>query len=141
MGHDTDRYQGRSEEELLIREARQYLSLTTQHLQEELQASPLAAAHLTLSWSITLDVDPASGIVRVAEGGKEAKEAVFPGRYDLIAMATHGYGGLQRWIKGSVTESVLQATGLPVLTVHRQKMRVKRERPDKLRGIAAETPV
>lgn len=141
VGHDGDRYQGRIAEELLIREAREYLSLTTQRLQEELQASPLVAANLTLSWSLTLDVDPASGIVHVAEGGKEAKGAVSPGRYDLIAMATHGYGGLQRWIRGSVTESVLEATRIPMLAVHRQKVKGKRERSDELRDIAVETPV
>jgi hypothetical protein len=36
IGHDADRDQGRSEEELLIREAREYLSISTQHLQEAL---------------------------------------------------------------------------------------------------------
>jgi len=40
------------------------------------------------------------------------------GRFDLIAMATHGRGGLQRWTMGSVTERVLHATRLPMLVVH-----------------------
>jgi len=36
---------------------------------------------------------------------------------DLVAMATHGYRGFQRWTLGSVTERVLQATRLPLLNV------------------------
>lgn len=36
---------------------------------------------------------------------------------DLIAMATHGRGGLGRWLYGSVAEAVIAATKLPVLLV------------------------
>jgi nucleotide-binding universal stress UspA family protein len=38
--------------------------------------------------------------------------------YDLIAMTTHGRGGLARWIMGSITERVLNTTRLPMLIVH-----------------------
>src|SRR3981081_820745 len=38
-------------------------------------------------------------------------------RCDLIVMATHGRGGLQRWVMGSVTERVLGATKLPLLII------------------------
>jgi nucleotide-binding universal stress UspA family protein len=36
---------------------------------------------------------------------------------DLIVMATHGYGGVQRWILGSVADKVLQAAPAPLLLV------------------------
>jgi nucleotide-binding universal stress UspA family protein len=36
---------------------------------------------------------------------------------DLIAMATHGRGGMQRWMLGSVTERVLESTKMPLLIV------------------------
>jgi nucleotide-binding universal stress UspA family protein len=36
---------------------------------------------------------------------------------DLIAMATHGRSGLQRWVYGSVTDKVLSSARLPVLLV------------------------
>ena len=38
--------------------------------------------------------------------------------FDLVVMATHGYGGMQRWVMGSVTERVLHQAKLPLLVVH-----------------------
>lgn len=37
---------------------------------------------------------------------------------DVIVMATHGYGGLRRWVLGSVADKVLHATTPPLLLVH-----------------------
>ena len=37
---------------------------------------------------------------------------------DLIAISTHGHGGVQRWALGSVTSKVIQASSVPLL-VHR----------------------
>ena len=36
---------------------------------------------------------------------------------DLIVMATHGYGGVRRWMLGSVADKVLQAAPAPLLLV------------------------
>jgi nucleotide-binding universal stress UspA family protein len=36
---------------------------------------------------------------------------------DLIVMATHGYGGVRRWMLGSVADKVLQAAPVPLLLV------------------------
>lgn len=38
---------------------------------------------------------------------------------DLVVMGTHGRGGLARLMYGSVTEAVLAATNVPVLTINR----------------------
>ena len=38
---------------------------------------------------------------------------------------THGRGGLERWMMGSVTEHVLNATKLPVLIVRPQNVATK----------------
>jgi nucleotide-binding universal stress UspA family protein len=38
---------------------------------------------------------------------------------DLVVMGTHGRGGLSRLMYGSVTEAVLAATDVPVLTINR----------------------
>lgn len=51
--------------------------------------------------------DPARGIAKVAEAC----------RADLIAMATHGSGGLRRTVAGSVTDDVLHQSALPVMVV------------------------
>jgi nucleotide-binding universal stress UspA family protein len=36
---------------------------------------------------------------------------------DLIAIATHGRGGLGRWVFGSVTQKVIEAARVPVLVI------------------------
>ncbi|MFL5701751.1 MAG: universal stress protein, partial [Ktedonobacteraceae bacterium] len=36
---------------------------------------------------------------------------------NFIALATHGWGGMQRWAMGSVAERVLAGTTLPVFIV------------------------
>ncbi len=37
---------------------------------------------------------------------------------DLVALATHGRGGLQRLLLGSVADKVLRAAGVPLLVHH-----------------------
>jgi nucleotide-binding universal stress UspA family protein len=105
------------EREATLEKARQYLSTTVEHVREELVASPLADLKLAITWSVTLDDDIAAGIVRVAESGEDTEDIGISGSSDLIAMTTHGYGGLQRWAMGGVTERVLLATKLPLLIV------------------------
>jgi nucleotide-binding universal stress UspA family protein len=39
------------------------------------------------------------------------------GRYDLIAMTTHGEGGLRRLLLGSVADKVIRGTDIPLLTM------------------------
>jgi len=53
----------------------------------------------------------------VAEEGEDAQGAGELGRSEVIAMATHGYSGYERWAMGSVTERVLSGTKLPLLIV------------------------
>jgi len=40
------------------------------------------------------------------------------GKFDLIAMSTHGRMGFERWMMGSVTEQVLRAAEVPLLIIH-----------------------
>ncbi|MFB6071077.1 MAG: universal stress protein [Halanaeroarchaeum sp.] len=56
---------------------------------------------------VTLDGSPAREIVRYAE-----REDC-----DLIVMGTHGRGGIDRLLLGSVAERVVRSASVPVLTV------------------------
>ncbi len=57
--------------------------------------------------AMTAAGDPASKILETADAEKA----------DLIAMATHGWTGVTRWVLGSVTEKVLRHATLPMLIV------------------------
>ena len=111
-----------SEREAVMHKAKLYLSNTVEHIREGLVASPITDLKLAITWSVTIDEDIAAGIIRVAEGSEDTEGAGVFGGADLIAMATHGYSGLQRWTLGSITERVLHATKLPLLIVRPQDM-------------------
>lgn len=103
--------------EQFLYKAKRYLSSTVEHLHEGLVTPAVADLKLPVSWSVAVDTDVASALIRVAENGEDAEGAGVFGACDLIAMATHGYGGMQRWAMGSITERVLNATKLPLLIV------------------------
>jgi nucleotide-binding universal stress UspA family protein len=76
----------------------------------------------TITWSVAVDTDIAQALLAAADAGASGQEdgvasemRVRP--YDLIALATHGRTGLQRWALGSITERVLHATRWPLLIV------------------------
>ena len=70
-------------------------------------ASDLEADGLNVTTRVRVEVHPASGIVQAAE-----EEGV-----DLVTMSTHGRGGLGRTFLGSVTDKVIRAVHVPVLSV------------------------
>lgn len=86
-------------EEQALQAARDYLATVAQRIRQELPGATVTAAAL-------LGADVATTISEIAEGEP---------RFDIIAMATHGRGGLQRWALGSITERVLHATHLPLI--------------------------
>jgi nucleotide-binding universal stress UspA family protein len=94
-------------------EAEEYLAATA----ERLRTGEFAPLHLQVTWSWTAHIDEAYGIVEVAETGMKMEGTSLPGGCDLIAMATHGRHGIQRWALGSVADHVLHGTRLPLLIV------------------------
>lgn len=74
----------------------------------------------TLHASVTMNEDVADTLMRMAESGEGRATFEVQG-CSLIALATHGRGGLQRWIVGSITERVLAGSKLPLLIVRPQK--------------------
>jgi nucleotide-binding universal stress UspA family protein len=96
-----------------IREAQAYLSTVERKLRED----DLAKLNLSVTSSVSVDPDVAGILIGIAEIGEDMQEVEEYPPCDLIAMATHGRGGLQRWMLGSVTERVLDSTKLPLLIV------------------------
>lgn len=70
-----------------------------------------------ITWHVLTDTDVAGALVHLAQSGAPAQSTEGQDSFDLIAMATHGRGGLQRWVIGSVTERVLSASMLPLLVI------------------------
>ena len=67
----------------------------------------IAAAHGVAATSRVLEGSPSRRIVEYAE----AEDC------DLVVMGTHGRGGIDRLLLGSVAEGVVRASSVPVLTV------------------------
>jgi nucleotide-binding universal stress UspA family protein len=112
----------KSMQEEARKEAEMYLETLTGRLLE----TTCTDSKLNVISSVVISMDAARTIITLAEQAEETEQCV---PYDLIAMATHGRGGLQRLLMGSVTERVLGATKLPLLIVPSMKAEVKREKP------------
>ncbi len=93
-------------------EAQVYLSAIAQRLIDSEDTVP----DFIVSTSIAVNPDVAEALVQLT--GEQLHTG---GRFDLLAMATHGRGGLQRWVMGSVTERVLHHTSLPLFIVRPPK--------------------
>jgi nucleotide-binding universal stress UspA family protein len=87
--------------------AQEYLKSLTARLDE----GGLANLDITVKTEVESDPDIAEAIIKQAEGGQ----------VDMIAMATHGRGGMQHFVMGSVTERVLHHSKLPLLIVRPSK--------------------
>lgn len=109
------------DEPKIVHKASTYLQKTIEHIEAGLVAAPMSNLKLTLGWSVVEDTDAAAAIVHVAEQGA-ATDTASKQPYDMVVMATHGRGGLQRWAMGSVTERVLNTSQLPVLVVRPQEL-------------------
>jgi nucleotide-binding universal stress UspA family protein len=97
-------------------EAKEYLASLEERICHNEEAAKLASITAT----VTLDADIAGALIDLAEEGEEGRELEAgerSGGCDVIALATHGRGGFQRWVLGSVTERVLRRTKLPLLIV------------------------
>ncbi len=93
-------------------EAQTYLDGLVARLEE----AGLAELNLDVTASVESDPDVAEAIIKQAEGTGN-------GGYNLVAMATHGRGGIEHFVMGSITERVLHTTKLPLLVVRPAKAR------------------
>jgi nucleotide-binding universal stress UspA family protein len=97
-----------------IAEAHAYLRT----VERRLRGGDMANLDLLVTSSVVVNTDVADVLIGVAENGEYVQG--FDG-CDVIALATHGRGGIKRWMMGSVTERILGATRLPLLIVRPQK--------------------
>jgi nucleotide-binding universal stress UspA family protein len=98
-----------------VERGKEYLARVKESLQEK-------DPWLSIIWSVVLDSDVAGAIIRTAEQGQQGEGGERSGGCDLVAMSTHGRGGLERLVMGSVTERVLGATKLPLLVVRPERV-------------------
>lgn len=96
--HSSHGFQGVEDEE---RTSRQAL---------EVEAASLREEGLTVGVEIITGAHPAEGILDYADSGD----------VDMVAMATHGRGGVARLILGSVADKVIRGGSVPVL-LHRAR--------------------
>jgi len=104
-----------------LAQARGSLEQTAHQIHEGCLAPTIAEHHLPVTWSLLVDTDIASALLRVAGQGDDTAGAGTFGGCNLIAISTHGHSGFQRWMLGSITERVLHATKRPILIVHPPK--------------------
>ena len=90
-------------------EDEEYLATLVNRLSE---GGDLAHLDLAITSSVEADPDIAEAIVKKSEQDK----------FDFIAIATHGRGGVQKWTMGSVAGRVLHATMLPLLIMRPQEI-------------------
>jgi nucleotide-binding universal stress UspA family protein len=98
--------------------AKAYLQSVEQQLREDVGAR----FDLSITSSVTVAMDVAEALIRMAEKGDDTEGGKPVKGYDVIAMATHGREGSQLWVMGSITERVLGTTKLPLLIVRPQEM-------------------
>jgi nucleotide-binding universal stress UspA family protein len=122
-----------------LSEAHVYLRTVKQRLRH----GDLAHLNPQISSSVAVNRDVAKLLMSIAEHDESLEDVEgFNKRCDVIALATHGRSGLERWVRGSVTERLLGATKLPLLIVRPASIRdgvtreteATHERPGKTTG-------
>lgn len=103
---------GLSRDEAILT-AQEYLK----SLMARLDEGGLANLDITVKTAVESDPDVAEAIIKQAESGA----------VDLIAMATHGRGGMQHFVTGSITERVLHHSKLPLFIVRPPKEQAARQ--------------
>jgi nucleotide-binding universal stress UspA family protein len=99
--------------ERLAQHAEAYLRAVSERIPQELAKG----LHLSLTWSLTYAQDVADALLKKAEGEEQPERDSSTAPYDLLMMATHGWGGFPHWDLGSITERVLHGSTLPLLIV------------------------
>jgi len=110
------------DDETMCKSAQKEAETYLQTIQQRLLTEDTADLKLHITTLVSMHTDVADALLGMAEDGEGMEgDEDFEG-CDCIAMATHGRGGLQRWLMGSITERVLHTTNLPLLIIRPQKV-------------------
>ena len=71
----------------------------------------------TYAASLRREQIPATPVVMIGAAAEAIVDESARREVDLIVMATHGYGGMQRWALGSISDKVLHTTRTPLMLV------------------------
>ena len=102
-----------------LSEAHVYLRMVKQRL----RSGDLAHLNPQISSSVAVNKDVAQLLMCRAEHEESLEDVDGVKKCDVIALTTHGRCGLERWVRGSVTERLLGTTKLPLLIVRPASMR------------------
>lgn len=83
-----------------------------------MRRSGRTAAQRIVDMATAAGVDAADPVVRSGVVHRQIVDYADEHDVGLIVMGTHGRSGLDRFLLGSVTEKVIRASQVPVLTVH-----------------------
>lgn len=122
----------------MVEQAKQEAEAYLGSIAVRLFQATLADLHLVVTTSVVNDPDIAGVLIKGAEDGSAVDGTGVVHGCDLIAMATHGRGSLQRWAVGSVTERVLHATKLPLLVVRPIKEAIPKPKTADAEGVEQE---
>lgn len=120
-----------------IEKAKEDAALYLMGVISTLQKGSGAEAQIKFTASVVTDIDVAGAIIKEAENTENTSAHGTDG-YNFIAMSTHGRGGVERWITGSITERTLHGTQLPLLIVRPQHQAKKPHKKVKKDEDAAE---
>jgi nucleotide-binding universal stress UspA family protein len=102
-------------------EAEAYLQALVMHS----PVTELAARNVTVTTEVVVTEDVAHAILLAAEPDRKVEGTEVSREQSIIAMATHGRGGLGRWAFGSKTERVLGACKVPLLIIRPHRVNAK----------------
>lgn len=78
----------------------------------------IAARELMTEWEAKYPDLVATTLVQPTALSDHIAQSALELKVDMVAMGSHGRGGLARWLLGSAAESALQRVSVPLLVVH-----------------------
>lgn len=108
----------RKAEIVLLRVALAHTILGTDPVEAQVRVVEEAQAYLAkIETNLVTQGLAVKSVVRYGRAADEILDHARTGGVEMIAMSTHGRGGVRRWVLGSVAETVVRHSPVPVLLV------------------------